>query len=402
MRVGVQRGVAEGRDALARGDAVLELPVRQLLAHHPVGLVEPPHLPRGAVGDEVHRVLAVAHRQADGVVPAGADGVERDQLRARIGLELPARVETAVVVQLPDVVGPDVRRVRDRDAPDAGVARAGERGGAERQLLDVPVVDPDAFPGRRELRLAALDRAHAAHADLEPPAHHLRPEGELVRRAAHRVVGQREQHAIVQHQAVPLGPGRSQRRVGFRPVARRQERAHLVAPEPPGHGQRVGIDHGDRQVGPAHLELEVEHLPERIGGQVERPVPDEDLRGADRDPAVPDRDAVVARHDPDVLAARLEARLHRSARRGGVADFGQLEKRRERNQRHLAVPVRGHGAVDQAAQRQVHQDRLGLRGVGRRGSGAGRRCDGGGWLRRGGRLLRRGRLLRGRRRRGGG
>ena len=280
VHVGVERGGAECRDALARGDAVLELLVGQLLAHHAVGLVEPAHLPVGAVGHEVHGVLAVAHRQRHRVIPARADRVERHQLGAGVRLELPPRVEPAEVVELAHVRGAHEGRVGHGDAPDAGVARAGERAGAERQLLDPLVLDPDALPRRRELRRSRLRGALAAEPQFQRAAHHLGAHAELVRGTAHQVVGKRERHVVVEHQAVPLGPERPHRGVRLRALPRRHEGAHLVAPHPPAHRQRVGVEHGDRQVGPVDVEVEVQHGAEPLSGDEQHAVAEHQLARA--------------------------------------------------------------------------------------------------------------------------
>ena len=203
---------------------------------------------------------------------------------------------------------------------------------------------------------------------------------------ADQVVREREGHVVVQHQPVPLAAREPHRRVRGRAVALGQQGAHLVAPHPPRHRQRVGVQHSDCQVGPADAEVDVQQRSQPVGGQEKLPVAEEELPLGHRQAAPADHHRIHSHRHPDGVSAWLEPRLQHSLGRERVLDLGQVEERPQRHQRLVAVAVGQDRPAHHAPDLQVHEHRLHRRGDGVgdglgddwRGSGAGGRWGGGG------------------------
>jgi hypothetical protein len=68
-----------------------------LLADDPVRAIEFPNLAGGSVGDEVHRVVTIPHRQFERIAAERVHAVERHQLPALVRLQLPAGRQVAVI-----------------------------------------------------------------------------------------------------------------------------------------------------------------------------------------------------------------------------------------------------------------------------------------------------------------
>src|SRR2546427_773652 len=90
---------------------------RDHVAHDAVRLVELPNLAEWAVGDEVHRILAVLHRDIEREPTEAVGGIDREQATPAVRFDLPAWSESPLEGNVTEERGTKERRVGDREAP---------------------------------------------------------------------------------------------------------------------------------------------------------------------------------------------------------------------------------------------------------------------------------------------
>src|SRR5690606_2403589 len=118
-QVEVGGGAATVGAALAGGGGVLEGPRGQAVAADPIGAVEFPDLAEGAVGDEVHRILAILHWDVEGELAQGVDRVESDDAATAVGLDGPAGTQLPREGHVAQHRRPGKGTVGDREAAKA-------------------------------------------------------------------------------------------------------------------------------------------------------------------------------------------------------------------------------------------------------------------------------------------
>ena len=104
--------------------AVFEALGREQLAQDAVRAIELTQLPQRTVGEEIHGVLTVAHRQLDRVPPPGVGRIHGHQLPAAIRFDRPPRRQLSHVLLAADERRADERRVGEGQAADLKQVRA--------------------------------------------------------------------------------------------------------------------------------------------------------------------------------------------------------------------------------------------------------------------------------------
>ena len=188
--------------AAACRESVLEPARGEELGEHPIGAVEFADFAERAVGNEVDRVFAVAHRKIDGEPARRVGRIVRHEIAAPVRFHRPPRLEASGIAQRSDQRRPNEGGVGDRDTLERARARA--RGGniAQPQLLHPAVLAPHSGPRAIDVQPALLRRTDTLRQHLERAAADVGAESESVGRSRQRVAGRRKQR-IIDDNAVP-------------------------------------------------------------------------------------------------------------------------------------------------------------------------------------------------------
>ena len=360
-QIDVRGGIARHAAALATRETVLELAGGKELCQHPVGPVELADLAERSVGDEVHRILAVPHRQIDRESTRRVRGIECDQITAAVGLDRPPGFEAPRVAQRAHQRRTHERRIGQRHAAQAPPARPRGRHVTETQLLEPAMVAPHTRPRGVDVHAAVLGRPDALGKHLQRAPAHVGAEPEGVGRAGKRIFRRREQR-VVDHHAVPRWPLQTQRHVGAQRVRTPQIRfARRLAPQAPRNRKLARVHDRRAELGPIDGEQHAQQVAEALAADVQLTAFEPPELRLDVHATVAELHRVAASVDDDALVAGVHRRLQPTLRRHPMADLHKLEELRHRQQHFGSHSVRLYGGPREAADPQLDDDRLGRR-----------------------------------------